>query len=394
MADPEGPHAPPSHHLPHLDGLRGLAALTVVLYHITWRDPLASSIIARHGWAMVDFFFVLSGFVIALNYAERLTGAANLRAFVWKRFARLYPLHLLMLGAFVAVEALKWWTVQHYGLHGDARPFQENSVASLLPNLLLLQGLGVLDHLTWNWPSWSISAEFYTYIAFGLIFLAARKRLVVLTLACLGIALAGIMALYICIPAKMLDVTYDFGFVRCLTGFALGVTAYQATKAFGSRDARIGPQVLQWSLAAFCVWLACQVRRGDALTLALPFCFAALVFALAAWRRGSLEAVFSIRPLRALGAWSYSIYMTHALIVVLAQNAKPLIERRFAVLLEPQVQLVWNTSLSVAILAGVIILSAITYTTVERPMQKLLLTLSTASKRPAPATPKEAPQDA
>ncbi len=80
-------------HLKALDGARGIAALAVMLYHVgsaagggTW---LPGAFLA------VDLFFLLSGFVVARSYERRLrTGAMTLRAFVWARAVRLYPLYL------------------------------------------------------------------------------------------------------------------------------------------------------------------------------------------------------------------------------------------------------------------------------------------------------------
>ena len=90
--------------LDHLDGIRGVAAFCVMMGHIRWPSALATLPPFHTISLWVDFFFVLSGFVIAHVYLDRLAGGMPVLAFMGRRFARLYPLHLLMLLAFVACE--------------------------------------------------------------------------------------------------------------------------------------------------------------------------------------------------------------------------------------------------------------------------------------------------
>jgi len=130
-----------------LTGLRGVAALCVVLYH--WKDG-AERLFMRgprltfeaHGYLSVDLFFVLSGFVMALNYdgmfARRIT-RVNYTKFLGKRFARIYPMYLFCLVLIVAFNVGK----------APATP------RLLVANLLMVQNWGHWSSL--NAPSWSIS---------------------------------------------------------------------------------------------------------------------------------------------------------------------------------------------------------------------------------------------
>ena len=99
-------------HLDALTGIRGLAAWLVVLYHIrlSLTALLPGEVIAAlaKGYLAVDLFFMLSGFVIWYNYADRLRagGGAETRLFLWRRFARVWPLHAAILAAFIAFVAL------------------------------------------------------------------------------------------------------------------------------------------------------------------------------------------------------------------------------------------------------------------------------------------------
>lgn len=95
-----------------LDGLRGISALLVVLYHVefssaSWPNHFTNFGFVRHGYLAVDLFFILSGFVIAANYSARLNTPAEIRNFLVLRFFQLYPLHLAILAILAMLELLK-----------------------------------------------------------------------------------------------------------------------------------------------------------------------------------------------------------------------------------------------------------------------------------------------
>ncbi|MBP6013219.1 MAG: acyltransferase [Alphaproteobacteria bacterium] len=164
--------------LDSLTGLRGIAAWWVVLYHFrSYLAPYIDSEVVRviaEGQLAVDFFFILSGFVIYLNYHDRVephwSSYAN---YVGARLARIYPLHiatllffLLLAGATVARK--ESWSGLPPAWDWGALAFQ----------LSLTQAWGTPHALTWNFPSWSISAEFFAYLLFPAIlhFSAPRDR--------------------------------------------------------------------------------------------------------------------------------------------------------------------------------------------------------------------------
>lgn len=91
-----------------LESLRGIAALMVVLYHVEWSNPLTPHTFFRNGYLMVDFFFVLSGFVICYNYGQKIYNGKDVVRFMFLRFGRLYPLHLFYLIIFLGIEVAKY----------------------------------------------------------------------------------------------------------------------------------------------------------------------------------------------------------------------------------------------------------------------------------------------
>src|SRR5690606_39116617 len=103
-----------------LDGLRGISAVAVAFFHLPLAFHLFGSPLVREAYIFVDFFFVLSGFVIAHAYGARLTGGAELGDFLVRRIGRLWPLHLATLGALVALEAIRYLLAARFGF--EVRP--------------------------------------------------------------------------------------------------------------------------------------------------------------------------------------------------------------------------------------------------------------------------------
>src|SRR5882724_9776652 len=145
-----------------LDGWRGACALLVALFHLDAYWHFYETPLIRNAWLFVDFFFVLSGFVISHAYRGRLSDWREARSFVVRRVGRLWPLHMAVLALFILLEALKLAVVSTGHVGGDSLAFTDTKAFdAIAANIVLIQSLGVYDHLTWNFPSWSISTEFY-----------------------------------------------------------------------------------------------------------------------------------------------------------------------------------------------------------------------------------------
>ncbi|MEO7383470.1 MAG: acyltransferase [Novosphingobium sp.] len=163
--------------LVRLDGLRGLAALGVALHHAFFHfanwpfadalltSPLAATArwIQLWGWTLVDLFFVLSGYVFAHVYlrGSALSTRSGLADFALARFARLYPLHLVML-LLIALFA--------FG-KGANTPF------AFVANLLMAQAFIIPFAASFDQPAWSLSVECLCYLLFALAAFAGRSAL-------------------------------------------------------------------------------------------------------------------------------------------------------------------------------------------------------------------------
>lgn len=289
----------------HLESLRGLAALSVVFFHFNI-GSIFNVGFTDNAWIMVDLFFVLSGYVIALNYYDRIRTAGDLLGFQLKRFARLFPLHIVVLLLFLGLETAKYVAyVNGFGI--TTPPFQNKYTLDTLPaNFFLLQNF-LNDDLSWNYPSWSISAEFYTYLLFAAWLLVARRFRI------LGwILLAAVMATSaLNVYQNGLDETAH-GYFRCFLSFFLGFLLFRLEARTEIRFGALAPLALLVLTFAAVSWADAAPKD---VWLLFPILFALLLFTLnRAETDTPVMRVMNSRALVYLGAISYGVYMIHALV--------------------------------------------------------------------------------
>lgn len=159
-----------------LETLRGFAALAVAFYHY----PSTSFLHIKGGDLGVYFFFVLSGFVIALNYFDKITNVNNLIKFQIKRFFRLYPIHIFVLFLVLGIQILKLLVINFFNLSPENEAFSPEhwyTLRDFFHHLFLTQAIFNDGYaLSWNSAAWTISTEFYTYLIFALLVLMIRNN--------------------------------------------------------------------------------------------------------------------------------------------------------------------------------------------------------------------------
>ena len=291
-----------------LTGLRAVAAVWVIAFH--YRTGPFSPLGANHvlpilgyGYLGVDMFFILSGFVIWHVHAEDFV-RPRLRAFLRfmaLRAARLYPVYLVTLGVFVVLL----WLAPDWG----ATPLYPGNYTGgqFLQHLLLVQSWGFSAHLSWNYPSWSVSAEWFCYILFPLaapVMASFGRRGVTLAIALL---LVGIGASYwVAFNANLNHSVGAVTLLRAAPEFALGCLLRQLA---GTTAMETWPWTRIVGGVAL-LWVASFYTPLPVGLLAIPL-FAMMI--LAASVSGTMVArVVSLRPFVALGAASYSLYLMQA----------------------------------------------------------------------------------
>jgi len=308
-----GAPAEPRADLPALTGIRGLAAWFVVLYHIRIGAvpylPAEASFVLSKGYLAVDLFFMLSGFVLWLNYSERLRrdGFEAVPKYLARRVARIWPLHLFILALTVIFASVLAATGKLNPVH---YPWEE------LPfHVLLVHNWGFTGGLTWNDPSWSISGEAAAYLLFPLLVLGLDWRRLspawaIAALVLLALLLSAVMGWN---GALILDRDIPrFGLLRAVTEFSMGTIICALWQRWCGRPRASAILAVAFAGGALLLGFA----TGAPETLVVPLFLAGLLLALAltADRHGNPLAT---RPIHYLGEISYSTYLVHFLLYIL-----------------------------------------------------------------------------
>jgi peptidoglycan/LPS O-acetylase OafA/YrhL len=297
-----------------LDSWRGIAACLVALFHFEALSHLVYSHLhgvpfLRDSRLFVDFFFVLSGFVIAANYQQRLLDGFGVGRFLLLRLGRLYPLHLTMLAVAVGAKMLLILVPALSSITQSApAPFStpHDAPHTILANLLLIHSLHLYDFFTWNIPSWSISTEFYTYVIFAACWVGLRKHAWIALL----VAMIGGPVLIATLSEQNMATEYDWGIIRCVYGFAAGVVSWNVYRRWHAKlRTWLSGTVAEWCAIGL-IFAFVSASGTTLLSVAAPYVFG-LVVLVFAFETGSASAILRLRPLVFLGTVSYSIYMTH-----------------------------------------------------------------------------------
>jgi peptidoglycan/LPS O-acetylase OafA/YrhL len=299
-----------------LTGLRGLAAIWIVLFHYQYLFGFSpdffylafSNRAIAKGYLAVDFFFVLSGFVLAMVSGQSLisrNGSARevltrTIQFYRKRLARIYPLHvltlLMMAGLYIA--------------NGN-QILSNDSIRSLTANIFLIHAWGQSYMPDFNYPSWSISVEWLAYLSFPLALTlnrVLRNYQISLIASALvsGFALVGVSTRY---REGSFDLTYDWGWARCLLEFWIGMSIYHLHENYSKlRAINKGWLPSMILLGLLCLLMTPNLPDGW-IVLICSLTILSIAVGSPVWRLllGNPISHF-------LGEISYSIYMLHIFI--------------------------------------------------------------------------------
>ncbi|MDH3069456.1 acyltransferase [Akkermansia sp. N21169] len=211
-----------------LDGLRGVAAITVVWFHIF--EAFATSHVDQrinHGYLAVDFFFILSGFVVGYAYDDRW-GKMGIKEFLKRRVIRLHP--MVVMGAVIGAimfyfQGCSVWDVSVVSITALF-------IATFVNTLLIpatprteIRGLGEMYPL--NGPSWSLFFEYIGNILYALFIrkLSTRNLSLLVFVAGCGLATFAILGPYgdICAGFSLNGTDFTGGFLRLMFSFSAGL---------------------------------------------------------------------------------------------------------------------------------------------------------------------------
>jgi peptidoglycan/LPS O-acetylase OafA/YrhL len=373
---------PSNRYLTTLTPLRGIAALLVVIFHsnlmaMPFMPPGYTSFVAG-GWLWVDFFFILSGFIIFYVYGKNFDESVQRKAY-WKyigaRFARVYPLHFF---------TLIWCAVCTIIIHSLATgidPFFAGifDLNAIPASLVMLQSIHLFDHTPLNTPSWSLSTEWWVYVLFPFIVplfmrLSSAGRLITFVL------IAGIYMVirYIINPmgftgegtGPTINVTFDYGLLRCLAGFLLGMLLYVLY------ESRFGYNLLKRDVIFLTV--SCLIIVGMHLGVDEFFILSLFPFLIlcASYNDSRVKNFLDLRPLQRLGDWSFSIYMIHVPLIFLLWiyqlNVDPAHFADFMKLVQTPPEYATGTIVCIGLVISTLVIAALTYSYVEVPARNYL----------------------
>jgi peptidoglycan/LPS O-acetylase OafA/YrhL len=415
--------------VPALTGLRFLAAFSVLLAHglsatLTNNEPPNGAVLwlmEASGFGMT-LFFVLSGFVIHYNYAGLVTDGRlrGVAAFFWARFARLYPLFLLMMFVYVLVS-------QRHVAYWTGRPEEINAIFQALPYFLLsiqswiyklIDGGALIDAIRGGSPpTWSISTEWFFYLAYPLIawlILRARAPAIILLVVGIWCVLWTSFSTGLYDHSPQIDAwavghygpiaemqNHEDSFVRWLLyvspylrigEFVLGAMTAQLYIVLQRRDVTRGENTLGGAMfwaAVLSVLLVTYLEyspdvpmtifRKMSTNFALAPSVALLVFCAARYR-GAASRLLTSRPAIALGEASYSIYLVHSIVLISAVKLTGSAVHGTA----------YNVLKLIVLMAIVVAISLLLYAYYEAPARRWLR--RRGSKRSAPVAFADAAQ--
>ena len=179
--------------------------------------------VVAKGYMGSDLFFVVSGFWLAHLVSTRVeNGQISYASVVWRRMARLYPLHL----ATIALMFCLMLASQHLGEAAHTDVFDP---LGLLGNILLVHAWGALPTVSWNFPSWMVSAEWFALLIFPALLTLALKGWSRTWIA-VAAPIALMAAMFESAHARgvlFTDMTAQVGILRVLPDFLLGAGLYR-----------------------------------------------------------------------------------------------------------------------------------------------------------------------
>ena len=304
--------APPPQRFVGLDALRGIAALVVVILHynlVVWPEIETSTFIGKSdSYLAVDFFIILSGFVLAHAFFDK--PGFDLWDFTKKRLFRFWPLHIVTLLATLTVMVAAH---QSFDLRG------------VILNTLLMHNVGI-GHwgLAFNVPSWSLSVELAVNLIVGAFVVFAPKRIEGLLLAGLAVLGGSVLLAWHHDLNVHRDNAFHFlnlGLMRGCLSFPLGILIYRFYRAHQESFARASV-LRNWltGMLLVCFVASFYLPGGTRRDFLLIPAYALVVLAMAA--PGSFWTGLLSR-LRFLGNISFSLYLVHFVILRIMALVRP-----------------------------------------------------------------------
>lgn len=296
-------------HLTDLTCCRAIFAAWVFAYHLNLQARYVPALGVAGGFVQrgslgVDGFFILSGMILAYAHPNLAPSFAEARRFWGKRLVRIYPVHIAMIVALGLLFTSAWVLRVH------PRDPDRFGLGELLSHLALVHAWGFSDRWAWNYPSWSISAEWAGYLLFPLLWALLRGQNGIGLAVVLPLTLLGAIAARVIADHGGLSLTYDGGLLRFFPEFIAGMAILPLL-----------PLLPRWlnghvlAVAGAAGFIVAAIANTEVPTIMALW--AMLLGLLLAGEQGRGDVLGRIPALRWLGEVSYSYYMSFALVETL-----------------------------------------------------------------------------
>jgi peptidoglycan/LPS O-acetylase OafA/YrhL len=305
-----------------LDSFRGLFAVFVVLYHMNVLNSVTSLQFFRGSWVFVEFFFVLSGFVLAHGYMNKEQLSFN--KYLISRVFRIFPLHVFILLVFLVFELIKFIAYKK-GVTFGVLPFTgAGAIDQIIPNLLLVHAWTTFtEPYSFNFPSWSISIEFYMYLIFFVTLVLSKYRLA--TWLLISSFMLILLQLKTDLPVEEVKRGLGSFFAGCLTYILY-------TKLPKGRLNFYVASLLEiTSVVAIAYVVSSNGQHSPLLTVSI-FCLTILLYS---FELGLISIFLKRKAFVKLGELSYSIYMVHAAILAATIYIMMIVQKLTGVAIAP-----------------------------------------------------------
>lgn len=304
-----------SKYFENLDVCRTLLALLVAVGHFFLWNGVQNRVPGSFFLA-VDFFFVLSGFVLAQTVFSSTSQSMSefVTHFITRRVFRLFPLYLVLFSVAALVQLVEF--------RGESDPFYY-----FLFSALMLQSMGFdagATHIfadTTIGIAWSISCEFWVGIIVFPVVYYLRDRKELLAIISIGLACVSLALIVQYSPEYYLNANFQrvsgvltVATLRCFIGFMLGIVAFLIYKKIEPMRFQSSISLIESLAILICILLYAHFTYDKRNEFVAPFLFVIIIVTFAL-QKGVISKVLSIKQLKPIQHLSYAIYLVHPLFV-------------------------------------------------------------------------------
>ena len=341
-----------------LDGLRGIFSFMIIFFHYDNRilpEFVSQNFVKNGAWIFVEFFFVLSGYVISYNY-DNLSTKNEFWIYLKKRFIRLYPLLFFTVMVYFLFELLGSTILKSFINTPETVP---SLILATIDSLLFTNSTPIFGDTDggMNSPSWSISAEMISYIVFGLATIYLSKKNKTIFYICLILVSMSILLKF--------KPPVNYFFLRAFVSFSLGYLLFKVSKF------RIPFKDWMEYLIPIALLLVMYMIHDNTFGLAhfngnftinIIFFFSILMLLKT---DGTITRILDSPFVQFLGKISYSVYLNHLLIITV-------LPRFFFKILKIEQNTYTEVGVLIFLCILILVYSALTYKYIELKGSKFL----------------------